>query len=371
MAIEIHPYTSEHESAVSDFNKRLAAGGCPFRFPEKAEPKWLPKSDDDPLYEEYFVAEEEGIVRGGYILKRQRFLINGKTEEVGCVYLPLSEGAVDAKYSRVALQLLMNALRKQQRLFSLGMGGFHNPYPTMLKAAGWTLIAIPFYFRIVHPKKFLQNFTLLRRKTPGRLILDVLAATGLGHLSIKSLNVLTGIRKPSIKNVTAEPVAAFANWADELWESAKGNYSLVAIRDAASLNRLYPPAKEKFLRLKISRGNKSIGFAVCLDTQMTKHKQFGAMRVGSIIDCLALPEEEDTVVQSATRFLETRGVDIIVSNQSHVAWQKGFSAAGYFKGPSNYIFAASPKLVGAVAPFNETKLRLHINRGDGEGPSHL
>lgn len=370
MAIEIYPYSPEHEGAVCEFNKRLATGGCSFRFPEKSEPKWLPRAGADPTYEEYFVAAEEGVVRGGYILKRQPFLLNGKIEEAGCVYLPLSEGAVDSKYSRVALQLLMNALRKQQRLFSLGMGGFHHPYPTMLKAAGWTLIAVPFYFRIVQPKTFLKNFTLLRRKPAGKVILDVLALTGLGHLSIKSLNAFTGLRNPSLTNITTEVVPVFSEWVDSLWGSAMTHYSLVAVRDAASVNRLYA-TKEKFLRLKISRGDKPIGFAVCLDTQMTKHKQFGAMRVGSIIDCLALPEEEDTVVQSATEFLESRGVDIIVSNQSHIAWQKGFAASGYIKGPSNFIFAASPKLVAAIAPFEKNKSKLHINRGDGEGPSHL
>ncbi|MFN7140372.1 MAG: hypothetical protein ACK4UN_13630 [Limisphaerales bacterium] len=371
MAIEIQPYTAAHEPAVAEFNQRLAAGGCPFRFPEKSQPKWLPRAGENPLFEEYFVASEEAAVRGGYILKRQPFALNEETGEVGCVYLPLSEGAVDSKYSRVALQLLMNALRKQQRLFSLGMGGFHNPYPTMLKAAGWTLIAVPFFFRIVHPNAFLKNFTLLRRKPAGRMMLDVLAATGVGHIGIKSLRKIVSTWSPSTKSIHVEVVPNFGAWADTLWSAARESYSLAAVRDAESLNRLYDPSKEKFLRLKISRGDTVIGLAVCLDTQMTKHKQFGAMRVGSIIDCLALPDEEDVVAQSAAQFLQDRGVDIIVSNQSHKAWQRGFTAAGFFKGPSNFIFAASPKLVEAIKPFDKNKDRLHMNRGDGEGPSHL
>ena len=56
-------------------------------------------------------------------------------------------------------------------------------------------------------------------------------------------------------------------------------------RDAATLDQLYPPSDPRFLRVRAVGG-----WAVLLDTRMQDHKQFGDMRVGTIVDCLAPPE---------------------------------------------------------------------------------
>ena len=108
-----------------------------------------------------------------------------------------------------------------------------------------------------------------------------------------------------------------------------------------------------------------------LDTQMSGHKQFGSMRVGSIVDCLASPADAAAVIRAATRFLETRGVDIIISNQSSSAWCKALAANGYLTGPSNFILALSPKLAESLTPLPEHKPAIHMNRGDGDGPINL
>ena len=45
--------------------------------------------------------------------------------------------------------------------------------------------------------------------------------------------------------------------------------------------------------------------------------------------------------------------------------------AGFLRGPSNFIFAASKNLAKLLEPFDSAKDEIHINRGDGDGPIHL
>ncbi len=89
------------------------------------------------------------------------------------------------------------------------------------------------------------------------------------------------------------------------------------------------------------------------------------------MDGLAAPEDVAAVVSAAARFLESRGVDLIISDQSHEACGAALRREGFFPGPSNYVIGVSPKTAGLAAPFEERVRQAHINRGDGDGPIHL
>jgi hypothetical protein len=108
---------------------------------------------------------------------------------------------------------------------------------------------------------------------------------------------------------------------------------------------------------------------VLLDTAMKGHLQFGGMRVGTIVDCLAPPEAAGSIIRAATAVLEDRGVDLIVSNQLHTAWSRSLLNAGFRLAPSNYLLAVSPKLAASAGTARDDEF--HINRGDGDGPIHL
>jgi hypothetical protein len=171
--------------------------------------------------------------------------------------------------------------------------------------------------------------------------------------------------------VAVEPVGEFSGWADELWNRCKGAYGMSAVRDAEALRILYPEADKKFLRLRISDRSGTIGWVVMLDTQMSNHKQFGDMRVGSIVDGFASMDAVGKVVGAARDFLESRGVDLIVSNQSHKAWCRGLRMAGFLRGPTNFVFTSSPKLTRRLREHGIGDDDLHLNRGDGDGPINL
>jgi hypothetical protein len=168
-------------------------------------------------------------------------------------------------------------------------------------------------------------------------------------------------RLPAQKFELAE---GFAGWGDEVWERSRGEYGMMAVRDAATLEALYPREDPRFLRVRAAGG-----WAVALDTQMSGHKQFGEMRVGTIVDCLAPLESAGTVVRAATAMLEERGVDLIVSNQRHGAWSRGLIEAGFRNGPSNYLLALSPAFAETAVGVADDAI--HFNRGDGDGPIHL
>src|SRR5215469_587585 len=371
MAIAIQPYTADLIPAVKAFNQRLRAGGIPleFHFPENNIPQWLPKVEDRRLYQEYYLAVDGDSVRGGFILKFQDFFLDARLQPVVYYHLPVSEGIVSKAYAGVGAHMLRSALKLQPMLFALGMGGFDRPLPQMLKAMGWSVWAVPFYFRVNHPSKFLREIEPLRRSRSRLLLARLAARTGLGWAGVKLVNAVRTKHWWLAETSFAE-FETFTDADNELWQKCRRHYKLIAARDCQTLNILYPP-KRNFLCIKVSRDGKPIGWVVMLDTQMRDNKYFGNLRLGSIVDCLALPEDAWAVIYAAKNFLEKRGVDLTITNQSHAAWCGALESAGFLQAQSNFIFAASKPLAELLRPFQDNRNQVLLNRGDGDGPVNL
>jgi hypothetical protein len=370
MAIAVTPYTEEWTPAVAAFNRRLADGGVSreFRFPEHHVPDWLPRQPGRCLYQEFFLAADRGDVRGAFILKHQPFYVDGRPLSIAHYRLPISEGIVDRRYSIVGVQMLRTALQKQPLLFCLGMGGFDRPLPQMLKALGWPMHAVPFYFRACRPARVLRHVAPLRQTPARRFAADVAAATGIGWIGFTALQRARA--KSPDRSISSTVVETFGPWADEVWARSRAAYRLIAARTSEMLNVLYA-GNRPFIRIRVHRGDEVVGWAVALDTQMRDSKYFGSLRVGSIVDALAPPGKAAAVVQAATTALESRGVDLIVSNQSHRAWTAALEGAGFLHGPSNFIAAVSKPLADLLQPFDAARDAIHITRGDGDGPVNL
>ena len=369
----IKPYVTKDIDAVREFNKRLIAGGVfhEFALPESEVPKWLPKIADRDIYQEYFLAWEGNYVRGGYQLKHQNFSFNGIILSIAGYHLPLSEGIVDRRYNLIGIQMMRDALGRQPKLFALGMGSYDKPLPTMLKALHWEICSIPFYFKVLCPFSFLREIRYLRTSRFRKGLMDLLAVTGIGWAAIKLSHARFRTGRHEKTSVFFEVVDEFSHWADEVWHISKDAYSMIAVRDSNTLNILYPSDSEKFVRLKIMQGTKVVGWAVVLNTMLSNHKQFGNMHLGSIIDCLALPQDASKVIKCATEYLEKARVHLIVSNQSHSSWCLALKDAGFISGPSNMIFALSRELSKLAPPSEDDRTRFFVNRGDGDGPIHL
>ena len=373
MAIAIQSYTEELIPAVREFNRRLKATGCfsDFLFFEHHLSDLLPKIPGRSLYEEYFLAVEDGAVRGGFALKHQEFSLSGEIKPVAFYHFPLSEGIVNKTYTNVGVHMLRKALRDYPLMFALGMGGFDQPLPRMLKALGWSMCLVPFYFKVARPFRFLRGMTELRHSTKKRLAADVAAFSGVGSIAIRIMQGFKSSSKGLQRPFTAQMVPEFGDWADVLWKKCNSQYAMLGDRTSGALNLLYPAQSDRFFRVKVDSAGAAIGWLVLLDTQMHNNRHFGDLRVASIVDCLASPENAAEVIRAGTKFLEKRPIDLIVSNQSHAAWTAALEKSGFLQGPSNCVFAVSPKLAELLQPFAEKASQAHLNRGDGDGPIHL
>jgi hypothetical protein len=356
--LKVQPFTADLAGAVKEFNARLRAGG--------ADPELLfPEFQDRQGLEERLLMVDEDAVRGAFILQHQDFWLGKERTSIAHFRLPLSEGIVNRKYANVGMQLVREALRRQPRLFALGMGGRHRPLPRLLEAMKWQVWDVPFYFFVNRPARFLHGIRALRTTWWRRAALDTAAFSGLGWIGACLWNLVGSKTAPAIEN--AETIKSFSPWANELWNSCTDSYSFLAVRDSATLSLRYPDGSARFHRKVLRRNGRAAGWFVALDTAMRDHRQFGNLRVGTIADVFARPQDATAVIQAAARFLRAQDVDVIISNQMHAAWGDGLRAAGFLQAPSNFALAVSLSL----KEFCGDGRGIHMNRGDGDGPIHL
>lgn len=371
MGIEVVPYTPDRVEAVIAFNKRMHDGGTGWGWYENAEDDWLPRRNGIRVWREHFLALEDGVaVRGAYALKPQEWLVGGEPVLVTDWQGPVSEGLLSRKYNTLGLRLIRDMLKRYPLLYSWGHGGDEASMLQMLRSLKWLIHPTPFCLRIVKPFRFLRHNRYLR-DTPGRRLgLDLLAASGAGWVGLKAMHAALSLRGPAQeRGVEFEQVAGFGPWADEIWQRASPHYRAIGLRDAASMNALLPAAGwPDCIRLRVRRGGEDIGWVVVMDNALRDDARFGDLRVGSVIDCLAAPDDANAVIGAAHRFLTARGVDLIASNQSHPRWTQAFANHGYVLLPGRRYFAASPELQKALEPFDETQQGLHLTNLDGHGP---
>ena len=122
-------------------------------------------------------------VRGAYALKFQPFWLAGEVVDVADFMLPVSEGIVDRSYTQVAARLLLDAIQRHPLLYGLGMGGFDQAVARFLKAAGWQMFTVPFFFYVVHPLQLPAKYRPLAQGWSRRTLLDLLAFSGLGWIA--------------------------------------------------------------------------------------------------------------------------------------------------------------------------------------------
>lgn len=374
MPIAIAEYRAEFEPAVRAFNVRLQQGGVTYRFPEAS----AANGAHAPVVEHGFVAVQDGRdVRGGYLIRERDYWLGGRRMRAGFIRLPLSEGLVDRTYSMLAAQLMAHALRRQPFLFGLGIGGRDQTFTRIVSALGWTIETVPFFFRVARPSRVARGLAYLRRTRSRRLLLDAAAWTGAAWLAGRAAGVLRPLRPadPGDAIECFESLDAWADggaWLDELWQRFRVGYELIGWRDHEALALTYPDKTTgRYLRYCFRHRGTPVAWAIALDTQMAAHPYFGDLRVATLVDCFGDPHHAAGLVSSVTRHLETRGVDLVISNQSARLWGDSLRASGFHPGPSNFLFAASPRLAAELAPLDRRLPLVHFTRGDGDGPINL
>ena len=371
MKYRVVPYTHKERAKVRLFNSRIKQSPLKAQMRESPELRWFPKVKGSTLYQErYVVLDKHDEVRGGYMLKFQDFKICDRIVNIGDIQQPISEGIVNKKYVVIAQKVIADALKRSPFLYGLGMGGLDQPLPKLLDVLGWHLFPVPFYFKVIHPVSFFNNIEVLRKNKIRKILFSVIAYSGLGYFGIKLVQFIKSKRLPPSSDISCSEETCFSEWADTIWEESKGYFDFIAVRDAKSLSLMYPKEKQRYIILLIKKNQDYLGWALVLNTKMKGHKQFGNMKVGTIVDYLCKPCNTKNVLFCAQRWLIANGADVIVTNQNYCFAKEFFISRGYFSGPSNFIFASS-KSLSEVLNVQDDVSRFHINRGDGDGPINL
>ena len=372
MGIRIVSYGPEHEAGVAEFNQRLREAQVPFQFYGVHSTDWLQADPSAPVHRIYRLAvDDEGKVRGGYALRCQDFLIRGEVHRVANYQLPLSEGIYDPQYRTLGTRLLRSALRENPLMYSLGMGGIVQPLPRLLSASGFKLCLVPFFFRVIRARRFLLGMGVIRQSRAKRMVAAIGAYSGLGAAGFHLLQTVAGNLKMD-PQYTGEPMASFQEWGDQVWEQSRPENSVLAVRSAAVMDRVFPPSQENNIKLRVLREGRPVGYVVVRCTEMKDDRYFGSLRLGSIVDGWAEAEHVRPMIGLATDFLARKGADLVISNQSHGTWVKALRKSGFLSFRSNFGLAVSPKLSKLIGDDDSLAIEAcHFNRSDGDGPIHL
>jgi hypothetical protein len=370
MAIRIIPYTAEHIPAVNEFNRRLRQNSQLHDFALTEDPESYRFTAAPPRTEPFIAADEDGCVRGGYLIQWYPYVIKGEYRQMGHYRAPISEGVFDRRYTSVGAIMVKHAQQGGRLLFAVGMGGLDRPLPRMLRAMGWQLAAVPFWFRVIHAGRFLRNIGPLRQTRARRLLLDAAAFSGAGSLGIHTAQFFrTRFRDGQYVSKT---VSEFGSWADEIWQQVLPGLALSAVRTADVLNVRYPREDSTFQRLRIDFRGQPAGWLVLTVSRLKNRAYFGDMKTGTIVDGVALPGHIDRVIAAGLSACRDAGADLVFSNQSHRDWADALRSNGFWQGPSNYLFGTSRGVNDVLGPLNDTVLpRIHFNRGDGDGRVNL
>jgi hypothetical protein len=361
MAVRIVPYTEREEPAAQAFNQRMRErnAASEFLLPERAPQ--LPAGQAIPAF--YHLALDGDFCRGGLVLSDYAAWLSGQeVTAVNCI-APLSEGIVDPKHTFVAMQIVKAIQQRSPYAFSVGMGNANNPYPRLLKAAGWTILPVPFFFRMCRPNRVLRELRVIQNTPLRGIVSKIAATTGLAAVAIGALQARSRARPLEI-----ESSPHWGDWADMLWIQFREKCAFAVNRDSKNLREMYPASDPKLIRFLLRRDGEPVAWAAALNTAMQDDKYFGNLRVATILDCVATTREMTAAITTVAAALAHEGADLVISNQSHSAWQRAFRGAGFLLGPSNYLVGVSKAIASAIP---DRSGEIHITRGDGDGRVHL
>jgi hypothetical protein len=372
--LRLEPLSAALVPAVEAFHSRLEAHGGPaYRFGTRVDTP-ADAASPSPIHMETWLAVDGEHVRGGILV--QHLWMDSATGRIPAVniQLPLSEGTIDRRYSHVGAWLIRSVQRREPRVFAVGMGSMEQPLPQLLAALRWTVVPVPFFFHVHRPFRFLRGMPMLRRSPARRLLIAAVGYTGAGYMGVRiGTGVRTLLRRGMrrVRKLDVRPLEDWGRWATDMWERVHAANSLAVVRDQASLRVLYPPVGDRTRCYRVEHGGRPVGWFVLLTTRMQDSAYFGNLHVGTILDVQAIHGFERHVLATARRTLYSLHVDLSVTNQLHATWQRACEENGYWRGPSNFLFAASPALLKAAGREGDVLARVHLTRGDGDGRIHL
>jgi hypothetical protein len=359
MSSQIVELGSDHLPAARAFNARMQAGGAPGDFVHASISHRDPAA---PVRTTQEIVWDGADVHGGVL----RFEFPASPQPVVNFQSPISEGTIDKQYSMVAMQLVRH-MQQAGRAFIVGMGGFDKPLPRLLKASGWRVVAVPFFFRVHRPNRFLRELPLLRQSRKLASLSGIARVTGLGWAGLQARHWWS--TRPVRSDCALHPLEGWPPWVDEVWSEFSARCSFAVSRDRRTLDWLYPSADRRVLRFSMRARGADVAWVTCVRSEMRDDAHFGNLCVGTILDGLAPEGYASTLVGLADRELRARGCDVVISNQTHRSFVQAFADCGFLSRPSNYLLACTRPLASLIEERGASLV--HVTRGDGDGRIHL
>jgi hypothetical protein len=368
--MQIEEYREQEQAAAARaFNERLRARNQTEFLLCECPPG--PEPAQAVIHNQHYLVQEDGAVRGGFLLAAFPAAFgDGRSTTVLNAREPLSEALIDPKYGLLALRMLKFMEQQGPHLFALGMGSISRPFPRLLRGAQWRVSTVPFLFRVVRASRFLRELRTLRTSRLRRVLAGVAAGTGAGKAALTLMQYRAAVSALSPGSLSIQPVRAWGDWVEEIWERCRTDHSFAVSRDLNTVRELYP-LDEQTRGFVLRRGGCPVGWISARLTEMRDHPYFGNLRVATLLDGVARTEAMRASVTLTSRALAQEQADLLLTNQSHLRWIAAFRGAGYLTGPSNYILALSKQLATDIASQPGGFDRMHFTRGDADGRIHL
>jgi hypothetical protein len=356
--LSIVPYEPEHEPGVAQFNARMRAGAASTEFllPERS----IPIQSDSAVRSIQFLARDTaGDVRGGIIILEHPGWINGRVETVVNFQAPLSEGIVDRRFVLVAPQLISAAAKRSPYVYAVGMGNESNPLPRMLKAMGWHVRAIPFYFRMLRVQRCLAEVRVFRSTRTRNFAVNALRFSGLGWVGVRWLQRFRGARQ----TLAIDELTSWTTELNPIWSAFREGCSFAIVRDSSTLPLLNVDGVRGF---RARDGKSLVGWFSLAMAQMRDNQYFGNLRLGIVVDSLSLPGYEAPLLRSASDQALRLGCDLVCANLLPSSLQDAARRAGWLAGPSNFLLATSKQMTAVM-----DDRTAYVSRRDGDGLANI
>jgi hypothetical protein len=372
--LRLELYSADHVEKVRRFNHRLRKGNVEpgFFLPESAA---LEATRDAlpcagaAFVKRHFIMVDDQEVRGGFLLQEQLCCLAGETRWCANIQMPISEGVVDRKFSHIAVRMIELLLRDRPLVFAVGMGSLHAPFAKFLAAMKWRVTLVPFRFYVLQPSRFLEQTRALRNTRWRSTVADFAAVSGLGSAAIR---VGQRLRKRGSARLSAHRIDAWYAQTSSLWMMYRASSSFCVVRDKASLPFFLDlTGSDLSSYMFTDRDGIVRGWAVLKMKAMRDNKYFGSLRVATLLDGVCEPSFERAVVQATVYCAQENAADILVMNQLSDGWLAASEQSGFWRGPSNYVFASSPALTKSIASVDPDFSNVHCSRADGDGRLNL
>jgi hypothetical protein len=375
MPLRLDLFRAEHVEQVRAFNARLRAGGVEpgFLLPENARPQYpgdpLAKKPDASFAKRQFLAIEDENVRGGFLLQEQPCEIAGETHWCANIQMPISESLVDRKFSYVATRMLQLLLRDWPFVFAVGMGSLEAPFAKFLSGMKWRAALVPFRFYVFRPARFLREIQPLHSTRARAVAANMGAWSGLGTSTILALQ---RVRRRSAVRLFPDRIYHWDDQSSSLWAHYRGVCSFGAVRDGTTLPFFLDVTDSRLSAYRLAdREGIARGWIVLQVTAMRENKYFGSLCVATLIDAVCEPGFERAAVRAAMACARDQNADVMVTNQQHRRWLTASDENGFWRGPSNYVFATSPQLTQRIGSVDPEFASVHLSRSDGDGRLNL